>query len=330
MNDFKEMFEQVSPDEDLVARTKARMRTKMKMEDKIMLRPKLRMAVAVCAVCLLLATTAFAAARQFLSPAEVADEFGVVPLSEMFSHNAIEINATQISDGYVFTLLSIVTGENITDYRFRQDDGNLIGDLVDERTYAAIAIQTSDGSPFLPEEWARSVHGCVIAPLVRGLEPFNWDMESGVFMNSFALMAVIDNVLYALVEFDDLMAFADRGVYIGIIPFSAIGGALPFNPHYHRIQTERDAFLFDEATGLITPNPAFEGVNVLFELPLCDSLGNPGRAQEILAQGPEGWRGFGSSTFWLCDEEFSLITEIRNELFYNHFGPPEEWQPDDE
>ena len=61
--------------------------------------------------------------------------------------------------------------------------------------------------------------------------------------------------------------FADRGIKIGITP----GRAPDF-----------EAFIFDEETGEITPNPEYNGVNILFDLPIDISLADPVKAQQYL------------------------------------------------
>ena len=60
--------------------------------------------------------------------------------------------------------------------------------------------------------------------------------------------------------------FADRGVYIGISEGFAFG----------------EAFSFNEETGEIKPNPGFNGVSILFDLPLDPALADPVKAQKLL------------------------------------------------
>ena len=66
----------------------------------------------------------------------------------------------------------------------------------------------------------------------------------------------------------DITMFADCGVYIGITEGFAFGFG--------------EAFVFDEETGEITPNPDYDGVNVLFDLPLDPSLGDPEKVEQFI------------------------------------------------
>ena len=212
--------------------------------------------LAVAITILLVFTTTAIAAWHFLSPSEVANHVNDHSLSSAFdSDDAVNIGATQTVGDYTFTLMSIVSGSDITDFFFERN-----GELVSDSTHAVVAIQRADGSPM-------AIDGglpFVIAPYVRGIEP----MLTLGGLPSTGSMDVIDGVLYVLIRTDDITMFADRGVYLGI-------HAIP----QHFVEA---AFLMNEETGAITPNPAFDGINILFDLPLDVSLADPVRAQQFI------------------------------------------------
>jgi len=94
------------------------------------------------------------------------------------------------------------------------------------------------------------------------------------FLGGAGSEVVIDGIEYSLTECDDISVFADRGVYLGIV-----SGRMP-NP---------DAFILDEETGEISPNAAFDGINILFNLPLDPALADPVRSQQYLDALFEEW-----------------------------------------
>ncbi|MCL2813608.1 MAG: hypothetical protein FWD23_03310 [Oscillospiraceae bacterium] len=215
--------------------------------------------VAVAAIILMIITTTAFAAWHLLNPSEIAEKLGHSTLSAAFeSENAININASQTAGGYIFTLMSIVSGSDITDYRTFDSAG-----LQRERTYAVVAVQKADGSPFSEEELMEQGHGFYISPYVRGIPPFKLNSH---ILGGGGQATIIDGVKYLLTECDDISMFADKGVYIGISEGFMFG----------------NAFIFNEETGELTPNPESDGVSVIFDLPLDISLADPVRAQQYL------------------------------------------------
>ena len=238
-----------------------------------MIKYSLKGVAAAAVVAVMLAATAFAA-WFLLTPGEVAERLGNTTLSAAFnSENAININASQTAGGYTFTLMSIVSGDDITDTRFS-------GDVRRDRTYAVVAIQKADGSPFSDEDIMDGFR-FYISPYVKGFAP--WQMNSH-WLGGGGQLTIVDGVKYVLTDTDNISMFADRGVYIGINSGFLFG----------------EAFGFDEETGELVPNPAFDGVNILFDLPLDVSLADPVKVQEFV----DGIFG-GDDETHVIDDEFA-------------------------
>ena len=221
----------------------------------------------IAAAIVLLSTTTMAAVWNFLRPAEVPEQFNNHSLSDAFdSDKAININVSATSGGYTFTALAIVNGEGISDYigsaSQRQPD----------RTYIILAIQNADGTPFQEEEFD-GFGDLLITPLIKGLEPWRFNIVS---MGGSGSGCVADGVMYFLMECDNVIMFADRGLYLGICSEMFVG-----------IET----FQFDKITGEISANPDFPGLSVVLELPVDDSYADPERAEQYLKQLCErlGW-----------------------------------------
>jgi hypothetical protein len=255
-NLYKEMMEQAVPSPELIRATK----NKMKKESPTMIKHSFRKVAVAMALIAALGATAFAA-WFLLTPGEVADQFGRPTLSAAFAgDNAIHINESQTSGGYIFTLMSIVSGDDLAEERF-----NFSREPVRDRTYAVLAIQKEDGSPMQTFSdigaMERGDDWFYVSPLIGGFLPTQTPISRAGSMN------VIDGVLYALIECDDLSLFADRGLYIGVIP-----GYMP-NP---------EAFNLSAETGELTPNPDFGSINILFSLPIDPALADPVKAQQYI------------------------------------------------
>lgn len=239
----------------------------LKEKDNMKLGYKKRVSIALIAIIITLAMsiTAYAAWR-LLSPKEVAEELGNKSLATSFvSKNAIEINKTITTDGYNFTLQSIVSGKDLSDFKSSGQEIN------PERTYAVVAIAKEDGSK-MPEV-SDPDFGKVpflISPLIKGLNPWKFNI---ITMNGGYSEIVKDGVLYRLIECDGIEMFADRGIYLCIL---------------NSVFYDTNAFTFNEQTGEISVNADYEGINVLFDLPVDKAKADHEKAekyiQEIMAQ----------------------------------------------
>lgn len=213
---------------------------------------------AAAAAAVILSTTAMAAAWMFLRPAQVPEKTGDHTLSAAFdSEDAISINQSVTSRGYTFTLMAMVSGESLSDY-FREG-----ANVQPERTYAVLAIQHADGAPMTWDDY--DVTSFLVTPLLQGEKPWQFNVAT---LGGNASAILEDGVLYHLVEFNDIMAFADREVYLGVCD------TFP----------SADTFSIDEATGKISTNPDAPGLSVVFTLPIDPSYADQERAQAYLAE----------------------------------------------
>jgi len=224
---------------------------------------KKRISAALIAAVLTLAMsiTAFAA-WQLLSPKQVAEQFGNQMLAHAFDDkNAIKINESIVSSGYNFTLLGVVSGENLSDF------GGSAQEIYPDRTYAVVSIAKQDGSKMpdtRDEEYDKVPF--FISPLVKGQKPWQLNIAS---MNGGYSSSVIDGVMYRLIECDNVEIFADRGLYLCISTSS-----------FYDIH----AFNYNEETGEISPNVDYKGANALFNLPLDITKADPDKAEKYLQE----------------------------------------------
>ena len=259
-----------TPRPELVLKTKNKLLERdfvMKKNHKIKYSFR-RTAVILIAMFILTASTVFAIWNlDLLKPSQIAGITGGNTLMAAFeSDSAININESITSGGYTFTLLAIVSGKDLKDTEFCYEERDK-----DERTYAVLAIQKADGAPFTREEhWSESPEISFLAtPLVKGLEPWRVNV---FFMNGGLSVTIVDGIVYHVVECDTVEMFADRGLYFAVSSGFGIAG-IPYN---------LGAFNYDEQTGEITANPDFDGISVIFDLPLEKSLADPEKAEEYL------------------------------------------------
>jgi hypothetical protein len=253
----KALHSSETPDARLMRRVKYALQSKK--EEPVLRKQTIRRsfgaAVAVAAV-MLVTATAFAA-WHFLSPSDVAETVGDRDLSAAFTgESAININASVSSGDYVFTLLAVASGKDITDMP-HYSDGVLQGD----RTYAVLAIQNADGTPVDKDDPPLFF----ASPLVKGLKP--WEVNV-ITMHGDYSEFVTDGTLYRIVACDNVTMFADRGLYFGV----AAG-----------VFCNNQTFAFDEQTGEIAVNPDFDGASAVFDLPIDASSADPAKAAQYLA-----------------------------------------------
>lgn len=219
-------------------------------------------AILAASITLVIGSTAVFAAWKYLSPAQMAEKFEDGGLAEAFQdEDAILVNETQEYGGYKVTLLGAVSGE--TACRFLSSGQR--GQLEENRLYAALAIEHADGTP-MPDtsDNAYGEESFFASPYIKGLDP--------VWYNAITLGGgygefVENGVQYRMLEVDNVEMFADRGIYIGVNE-----GSFPDNT----------AYTFDEASGEITRNESYDGLNALFVLPLDPARADPAAAQEII------------------------------------------------
>jgi hypothetical protein len=217
--------------------------------------------VAVAVIAVMLVTSTALAAWGLLKPSEIAERFGNEKLEAAFeSEDAVVINESVTSGDYTFTLLGVVSGKDITDGFFYSN-----GALVDDRTYAVVAIQKADGTPMPgPRDSGYDEMEFFATPLVKGLNPIFYNAAS---MNGGYSETIIDGIVYRLTECDRFDIFADRGLYFAI---------------YTDSFSDLDALVYNEQTGEIAANPDYDGACAVFDLPVDPKLADPEKAEQYL------------------------------------------------
>lgn len=213
-------------------------------------------AIIAASMVMLLSITVVAATR-LLTPPEVAKISSGNKLAKAFeSEDAVVINETIVSGDYKITLNGMVSGAGLSE---------LAGELNPERTYAIVAIAKKDGSkmPTTQDENYGKVP-FFVSPLIKGQKPWQVNIASmGGGYHEFES----DGIMYRLIECDSIEMFADRGVYICV----STSGFYDIN-----------AFRYDEKTGVVSPSDDYDGVNVLFDLPLDKARADHQKAEQYL------------------------------------------------
>ncbi|SFB15500.1 hypothetical protein SAMN05216249_1119 [Acetitomaculum ruminis DSM 5522] len=219
-------------------------------------------AAAVAVAVLTLSTVTATATWKYLSANEVAQKMNNQKLTQAFSDKNTWINGeTQSCDGYDISLIGLVSGNDLSDHLSKVKDK-----VSNDNTYAVVAISKSDGTamPELSDEKYDDTNFLVSA-YVKGLDPAKYNIFS---LNAGGNLTIVDEgIQYRIMEVENIEAFADREVYLGVSD-----GAF-YN---------EKAFKFDETDGKITKNKDYKGVNALFVLPLDSSKADKSKADEIV------------------------------------------------
>lgn len=218
--------------------------------------------VLVAAIICMFATTAYAAYR-YLNARQVADSFGDTKLADAFGDSSIA-SETVIDDNYKVTILGMTSGKNLSNFKSSS------WDVFPERTYVAVAIEKTDGSDMTYDDTM------LVTPLIEGLEPWRYNIFT---MNGGYSANIIDGVLYRIIEIDSIEYFADRQVYLAVL-----------NSTFYN----KEAYDYDENTGLISINENYDGTNILFDLKLDESKANQEKASKYLEELEKGWSFDGS------------------------------------
>ena len=238
------------------------------------------LAVIAAAVCVL-GGTVFAAYKvyNYLSAEQAADMLGDKTLAERFKDGDSEISSETVSDGdYKATVLGITSGENISDLAEGED--------IKDKTYAVVAIEKTDGSDMTYDD------DLLVTPFVEGLKP--WQFNIFTIGGGGASGKIIDGVLYRIVEFGSVECFADRHIYLAVMS----GG---FNC--------REAYNYDESTGLITSRDYYDGTNILFDMPIDKSKADPKKAQKYIDEIEKEWGEAISEDEEKTKEDFDVKVE---------------------
>lgn len=193
-----------------------------------------------------------AAAILLLTPKEVAQNLEDPALAAAFeSEDALELNQTITSEGRVFTLTGLVSGEGLSSFTQDVDTAH---------TYAVVAVANEDGSPV-----GETVSTMCMTPLISGYEPWRvnaWTLGGGY--SSFQK----DGVAYYLMDCTgSLDLFADHTVYLAFYEGNA--------PSAETFSTAED--------GSISFTDKVTGSRALFTLPLDAADADPAAAAQLLA-----------------------------------------------
>ena len=199
---------------------------------------------------------------KYLMPDEVAEIAQNKKLTEAFqSEEAVFVNETQSYGGYHVTFLGIVSGKDLTDWIGRDDSGAIRADL----SHIVVAIENTDGTPMPDiEEDAYGELEFLVTPLIEGYDP--------VAYNAFAFGGgytdeVVDGVLYRMMECDNIEMFADHKLQLAVLDST-----------FYRA----NAYHYDEASGEISRNDAYDGLNALFQLPIDEAKADRAAAEAYM------------------------------------------------
>lgn len=216
-------------------------------------------AVAI-AVTMVSSITAYAAWRYF-SAKDVAAEIADNRLAQEFEQNNwMDECETQTYGNYDITLLGIVSGDEISSHLSKTDLGEIDGD----KTYMAVAIAHSDGTP-MPDSSKTDEEQFYVSPYIEGLDPARYNAS---VLGGNNTLFVSDGIQYRLLETDNIECFADRKIYMGVSEGEAY---------------DDKAYVYDSVSGDISRNESYEGVNALFTLSIDSNLADQKRAAEVIA-----------------------------------------------
>lgn len=195
-------------------------------------------------------TTVFATVR-YLSARDVANTLGETELAQLFDEQGY-LSESVIDGKYKSTVLGITNGGNLNQHI---SDGALL----ENRTYAVVAVEKSDGTPMSETDEV------MVTPLIFGQEPWRCNIFT---LNGGYTEKIIDGILYRIIDCDSIQYFADRTVYLAV---------------YEGFAPSAEIFEMD-ADGSIRYNESYEGAKAIFEIPLDASKADPAKAAEILSQ----------------------------------------------
>ena len=217
-------------------------------------------AAAAIAVTMVSSITAYAAWRYF-SAKDVAAEIADNRLAQEFEQNNwMDECETQTYGNYDITLLGIVSGDEISSHLSKTDSGEIDGD----KTYMAVAIAHSDGTP-MPDSSKTDEEQFYVSPYIEGLDPARYNAS---VLGGNNTLFVSDGIQYRLLETDNIECFADRKIYMGVSEGEAY---------------DDKAYVYDSVSGDISRNESYDGVNALFTLSIDSNLADQKKAAEIIA-----------------------------------------------
>lgn len=250
---IKNSWDKINPDDDL----KEKMLFNIKNQYENLYQKKgrnimIKKVICIIAVIFVISSTTVFAAYHYLTAGEVADNLGDNKLAKEFNSENIDNYATETLGDYKVTMLGITLGKNISNFHVCSEEIN------PERTYAAVAVEKTNGKAMTYDD------EILVTPLIEGLEPWNYNIYT---MNGSYMAEIIDGILYRIVEFDSIEYFADRHIYMAVLD----------NGFY-----DKDAYDYDNNTGLIKRNDNYKGTNILFDLNIDKSKADKNKARDYI------------------------------------------------
>lgn len=191
------------------------------------------------------------AAQQLLSPRDTAIRIDDYKLAESFSGYETQFNfEPQESNGYIFNILGIISGKNLSSF----------ADSSEDKSYIVGAVTRSDGKAMtdFPDD-------IMVTPLVSGYKP--WQVNAFTISGGRSSF-LSDGVYYFIFECENLEIFADRTVYI-----AAYEGMAPGS----------DEFAMNP-DGSICFNDSYKGAKALFTLPFDPSKADHAAVEKLFAE----------------------------------------------
>lgn len=235
---------------------------KKSLEDKPMKTKRFKKgAIVVLTAAMVMASSVgvMAAVKYFTASEAVEELTGDEEFAKVFlEKDAVKVNETQSVAGYDITLLGIASGEILRDYQWTT--------AVEDKTYAVVAISNSDGSniPDMADNDVGYVDDFYVTPMIEGYAP--WQLNAH-WLGGGCTYDVINGVLYWLMECDNVEIFADSVIYLGVT--EGVGNI-------------NKAYNYNDATGKITRNEDYEGINALFTLPIDKSRADKEAVEKYL------------------------------------------------
>lgn len=248
--EYKAAFDSIPFSPDFQARTEALLRTRLreteKETSKMNFSKSRKLAVLLATAVTLLAVSV--SAVLFLTPADVAERLEDAPLAAAFqSEDAVLLNETAASGDYTFTLLGMVSGEDLSALPAEYN-----GETVRDRTYAVFTVARTDGTPLTEQP------NLSYSPLAAG---YHVSAVNGWTLGATCQSFVEDGVAYYLFDTQKLEMFADHTVY-----FAIYEGFVP-SPAQFPTAEDGTISLAESVTG------------ALFTLPLDASKADPAAAE---------------------------------------------------
>ncbi len=218
---------------------------------------------AAAAICVLAVSTtvAVAATVRYLSREEIIKEVKDPYAENAFKNGTtLDINQTVEAGDYRFRVYSIATQEKLTE--------NGLNEGLEGGTYVIVSIERIDGTSMLDDYHEKTF---LVSPLIQGLEPWSYNIFS---MGGSYTQKIKDGILYRIIKCDEIALFADRQIYLSILD----------DTFY-----QKDAYHYNEVDGTISREESYDGINLLFELPIDKSRADKEKAAQYLRELEKSW-----------------------------------------